>query len=190
MARLIVMGNEKGGSGKSTTAMHLITALVRNGHAVGAVMYKSLPYDAAADFQPVTMLATMPLVVVAGTKAPYGDLQGLIAAAKQSPGKLNFASVGVGSTQQFAGVLRGRGPRPGELVGDGQDAGDERVLVPRVEPQHVLADALGLLGLVEQPVAVGLLQGGRDALAGEVFEVEHDTPSPVVPGVETPGYYR
>jgi chromosome partitioning protein len=37
MVRLIVMGNEKGGSGKSTTAMHLITALVRNGHAVGAL---------------------------------------------------------------------------------------------------------------------------------------------------------
>jgi chromosome partitioning protein len=37
MARLIVMGNKKGGSGKSTTAMHLITALVRGGHAVGAL---------------------------------------------------------------------------------------------------------------------------------------------------------
>jgi chromosome partitioning protein len=37
MARLIVMGNEKGGSGKSTTAMHLIAALVRAGHAVGAL---------------------------------------------------------------------------------------------------------------------------------------------------------
>jgi tripartite-type tricarboxylate transporter receptor subunit TctC len=79
--------------------------LLNNGHAVGAVMYKSLPYDAAADFQPVTMVATMPLVVVAGPKAPYADLQALIAAARQSPGKLNFASVGVGSTQQFAGEL-------------------------------------------------------------------------------------
>ncbi|MFO1142758.1 MAG: division plane positioning ATPase MipZ [Amaricoccus sp.] len=37
MARLVVMGNEKGGSGKSTTAMHLITALVRAGHSVGAL---------------------------------------------------------------------------------------------------------------------------------------------------------
>ena len=37
MARLIVMGNEKGGSGKSTSAMHLITALLRNGHTVGAL---------------------------------------------------------------------------------------------------------------------------------------------------------
>ena len=79
--------------------------LLNNGHAVGAVMYKSLPYDAAADFQPVTMVATMPLVIVAGPKAPYADLPALIAAARQSPGKLNFASVGVGSTQQFAGEL-------------------------------------------------------------------------------------
>lgn len=37
MTRIIVMGNEKGGSGKSTTAMHLITALVRGGHEVGAL---------------------------------------------------------------------------------------------------------------------------------------------------------
>ncbi|WP_424932216.1 division plane positioning ATPase MipZ [Amaricoccus macauensis] len=37
MTRIIVMGNEKGGSGKSTTAMHVITALVRSGNAVGAL---------------------------------------------------------------------------------------------------------------------------------------------------------
>lgn len=37
MTRLIVMGNEKGGSGKSTTAMHLVTALARAGHVVGAL---------------------------------------------------------------------------------------------------------------------------------------------------------
>ncbi|MBA3325605.1 MAG: P-loop NTPase [Rhodobacteraceae bacterium] len=37
MPHVIVMGNEKGGSGKSTTAMHVITALARDGHAVGAM---------------------------------------------------------------------------------------------------------------------------------------------------------
>lgn len=37
MAHVIVLGNEKGGSGKSTSAMHLITALARAGHAVGAL---------------------------------------------------------------------------------------------------------------------------------------------------------
>lgn len=37
MPHVIVVGNEKGGSGKSTTAMHVITALVRDGHRVGAM---------------------------------------------------------------------------------------------------------------------------------------------------------
>ena len=37
MSHIIVFGNEKGGSGKSTTAMHVATALVRMGHRVGAV---------------------------------------------------------------------------------------------------------------------------------------------------------
>ncbi len=108
----VVVENRPGAGG--TIAAHQVATapadgytvfLLNNGHAVSAAMYKALPYDPAADFQPVTMLATMPLVVVAGPKAPYADLQALIAVARQSPGKLNFASVGVGSTQQFAGVL-------------------------------------------------------------------------------------
>ena len=108
----VVVENRPGAGG--TIAAHQVATapadgytafLLNNGHAVSAAMYKSLPYDPAADFQPVTMLATMPLVVVAGPKTPYADLQALIAGARQSPGKLNFASVGVGSTQQFAGVL-------------------------------------------------------------------------------------
>ena len=37
MARIIVVGNEKGGSGKSTTCMHVATALARMGHRVGAL---------------------------------------------------------------------------------------------------------------------------------------------------------
>src|SRR6056297_2212829 len=36
-AHVIVLGNEKGGSGKSTTAMHLLVALLRDGHAVGTL---------------------------------------------------------------------------------------------------------------------------------------------------------
>ena len=37
MAHIIVVGNEKGGSGKSTTSMHVATALARMGHRVGAL---------------------------------------------------------------------------------------------------------------------------------------------------------
>ncbi len=79
--------------------------MLNNGFAVSAVMYRSLPYDPLADFQPVSMVATMPLVVLTGPKAGFSDLKGLLDAARANPGKLNFASVGIGSTQHFAGEL-------------------------------------------------------------------------------------
>ena len=79
--------------------------MLNNGHAVSAVMLPSLPYDPVADFQPVSMVATMPLVILAGPRAGFGNLQGLIEVAKHNPGKLNLASVGIGSTQHFAAEL-------------------------------------------------------------------------------------
>jgi len=79
--------------------------LLNNGHAVSAVMLPSLPYDPVADFQPVSMVATMPLVILSGPRAGFGSLQGLIEVARHNPGKLNLASVGIGSTQHFAAEL-------------------------------------------------------------------------------------
>jgi len=47
----------------------------------------------------------MPLVILAGPRAGFGSLQGLIEVARLNPGKLNLASVGIGSTQHFAAEL-------------------------------------------------------------------------------------
>ena len=79
--------------------------MLNNGHAVSAVMLPSLPYDPVADFQPVSMVATMPLVILAGPRAGFGNLRGMIEVAKHNPGALNLASVGIGSTQHFAAEL-------------------------------------------------------------------------------------
>ena len=79
--------------------------LLNNGHAVSAVMISPLPYEPVADFEPVSMVATMPLVILAGPRAGFGSLQGLIEVARLNPGKLNLASVGIGSTQHFAAEL-------------------------------------------------------------------------------------
>lgn len=79
--------------------------IMNNGHAVSAAMYKKLPFDAVKDFAPVSTLCAQPLVVVTSRKFAADDLGGLIKMAKAQPGKLNFASVGVGSTQHFAGEL-------------------------------------------------------------------------------------
>jgi len=79
--------------------------MLNNGHAVSAVMINPLPYDPVADFEPVSMVATMPLFILAGPRAGFGSLQGLIEVARLNPGRLNLASVGIGSTQHFAAEL-------------------------------------------------------------------------------------
>ena len=79
--------------------------MLNNGHAVSAVMISPLPYDPVADFEPVSMVATMPLFILAGPRAGFGSLQGLIEVARLNPGRLNLASVGIGSTQHFAAEL-------------------------------------------------------------------------------------
>jgi len=68
-------------------------------------MYKSLRYDPVNDFQMVSMVATAGLVLVAAPAFPASDLAGVLAAVRASPGKFNFGSAGVGTTQHFAGEL-------------------------------------------------------------------------------------
>jgi tripartite-type tricarboxylate transporter receptor subunit TctC len=72
---------------------------------MSAVMYKSLPYDAVKDFEPVMLIAASSLAVLVNKDFPAHDIAGLIALAKAEPGKLSFGSVGVGSAQHFAGEL-------------------------------------------------------------------------------------
>ena len=81
-------------------------SMISTGHTVGAVMLKAAErYDAVKDFAPVSVVANSTFVVVANKNFAANDVKGLIALAKASPGKLNFASVGVGSTQNMAGEL-------------------------------------------------------------------------------------
>lgn len=80
-------------------------SMLSAGHTVSAVMLKSLPFDPVKDFAPVGLVGTSAFVIVARKDFPANDLKGLIALAKAEPGKLNFASVGLGSTQHFAGEL-------------------------------------------------------------------------------------
>jgi len=82
------------------------TALMTSpAHTVSAAMLKAIRYDAVKDFAPVSWVADSAFVFVARKDFPANDIKGLVALAKASPGKLNFADVGVGSTQNFAGEL-------------------------------------------------------------------------------------
>lgn len=78
------------------------TALaISTGHAVSAVMVKRVPYDPVKSFAPVGVVARAAYVVVVPKKSPATDLKSLIAHVNKGGGKLNYTTVGVGSTQHL-----------------------------------------------------------------------------------------
>ena len=75
------------------------------GQIIAAVMNKSLRYDTLTAFDPVSLVATAGLIIVARPDFPANDVKALIASAKANPGKISFASPGFGATQHFTGEL-------------------------------------------------------------------------------------
>jgi tripartite-type tricarboxylate transporter receptor subunit TctC len=66
---------------------------------------KKVPYDSFKDFEPVSLIASAPLLVVVHPSLPATSVKQLIALAKARPGQLNFASSGVGSSTHLATEL-------------------------------------------------------------------------------------
>lgn len=70
-------------------------------HGIGPSIYPKLGYDAVKDFAPITLMAMVQNVLVVHPSMPAKHLKDLLALARKSPGKLNYASVGVGSTSHL-----------------------------------------------------------------------------------------
>jgi len=66
-------------------------------HAINPTLYPNVGYDPRKDFAPVGLIATSALVVLVNTSVPATTIGELIALARRDPGKLNYASAGVGS---------------------------------------------------------------------------------------------
>ncbi len=79
--------------------------MISNGHTVSAAMIKSQNYDAVKDFAPVGIFANSAVAIVVPKDFPADNLQGLIEVIKKEPGKYNYATVGVGSTQHLIAEL-------------------------------------------------------------------------------------
>jgi tripartite-type tricarboxylate transporter receptor subunit TctC len=73
-------------------------------HGINPAMYPKLQYDAIKDFTPVSLLATVPHVLVVNPNLPIGNLSEFISYAKSHPG-MTFGSAGVGSVQHLAGEM-------------------------------------------------------------------------------------
>ena len=78
------------------------TALaISTGHSASAVTVKQLPYDPVASFAPVGILASSAYVVAVPKSSPATDLKSLVEYVNKEAGKLNYATVTVGSTQHL-----------------------------------------------------------------------------------------
>lgn len=69
--------------------------------AISPTMYKKLPFDPQKDFQPVALIARIPMVLCVHPSMPFKTVSELIAYAKANPGKLNYGSGGPGSSHHM-----------------------------------------------------------------------------------------
>jgi tripartite-type tricarboxylate transporter receptor subunit TctC len=76
-------------------------------HAIAASLQKNLRYDPARDFVPVVLVAKSANVLVANPSVPARSVKDLVVLARRNPGKVAYASGGVGFSQHLAGVLFG-----------------------------------------------------------------------------------
>jgi tripartite-type tricarboxylate transporter receptor subunit TctC len=120
---------------------------------------EKVAYDTLKDLQPITLVATVPEMLVVATDVPAGDLKELIALAKAQPGKLNFASSGPGSLPHLAGELlkltakidivhvpyRGAAPAVNDLLGQQVQMVflDLPVILPQVQAGRLKPIAIG-----------------------------------------------
>ena len=75
-----------------------------NTHLIQKIMSPELKFDPLGDFTPVSNIAASPTVMVVRADSPYKTVQDLIAAAKASPGKMNYGSGGIGTSAHLAGA--------------------------------------------------------------------------------------
>ncbi len=74
-------------------------------HTINPKLYGKLPFDVERDFAAVSLAAYIPQIVVVNPSVPINSIPELVAYAKANPGKLNYASVGIGSPGHIAGEL-------------------------------------------------------------------------------------
>jgi tripartite-type tricarboxylate transporter receptor subunit TctC len=76
-----------------------------NGHTIASVINKDLPVDPVKDYAGITLVASVPVVLIVPPELPVKNLKELIALAKAKPGTLNFTSAGPASSNYLAGEI-------------------------------------------------------------------------------------
>lgn len=169
-------------------------------HAQGQTLYAKPLYDASTDFQPVILIAQVPIGLLTRNGLPVTDLKSFIAHAKANEGKLNFASAGTGSAVHLACVLfnaaagikaahvpyKGTGPAMNDLVGGQVDYMCEIISTVKPQIEGKTINALALFQAQRSPALPDLAtteeQGmkGFEAYTWNGFFLPKGTPADIV----------
>ncbi len=109
----VVVENRPGAAGslgaeqlaKSAPDGYTIGGGTISSHAINVTLYPKLPYDPVRDFAPITMLATLPNMLVVHPSLNVSSVPELIALLKQQPNQYSFGSAGNGTSQHISGEL-------------------------------------------------------------------------------------
>lgn len=74
-------------------------------HSINPSLYKTVPFDPVKDFEPITIVATAPYLLVAGPSFPGKSVKDLIDLAKSKPGQIDYASAGNGTLNHLLGEM-------------------------------------------------------------------------------------
>ncbi|HZN24140.1 MAG TPA: tripartite tricarboxylate transporter substrate binding protein [Burkholderiales bacterium] len=130
-------------------------------NAINMSLFRKLPYDTLRDFEPIALCVQGANVLVVHPSLPARNVKELVALARTQPGKLNFASSGMGSSNHMAGELlkvmaginivhvpyKGNAPAITDLLGGHVEMNFSGVpaLVPHIQSGRMRAIAIGSL---------------------------------------------
>ena len=204
----LVIENRGGGGGTLGTAAtakaapdgYNLAVASTSTHVVAPGVYPKLDYDPVKDFAPIGLMAVSPYLLVVNPAVPAKTLKELVTLAKSQPGKLNYASAGIGSTTHLAMEMlkaatttymlhipySGNGPAGTAVVGGQVEIlfGSLPALLPHAKSGRVRALAVGTPkrspSLPDVPTVAESGYPGFDASLWLALMAPAGTPPPVI----------
>jgi tripartite-type tricarboxylate transporter receptor subunit TctC len=208
LGQSLVIENRGGAGGTLGTAVvakaapdgYFLVVGTTSTHVVAPSVYQRLDYDPVKDFAPISLIATTPYLLVVNPAVKANSVKDLVELMKASPGRLNYASAGVGSTTHLAMEMlksasgtfvlhipyNGNGPA-GRAVMAGEVEilfGSLPAVLPHAKAGRVRALAVGTPkrspSLPDVPTVAESGYAGFDASLWLAFMAPAGTPAPIV----------
>jgi tripartite-type tricarboxylate transporter receptor subunit TctC len=156
----VVVDNRTGAGGnvgvdavaKAAPDGYILVMATTGTHTINPGLYSKLPFDVEKDFKPITLVASVPNLLVVNPAVPVQSVKDLVSLAKVQPGKLSFASFGNGTSNHLSGEMLK------------SIAGIDVVHVPYKSATQAVTDLIGgqtSFAFVNTPLALPQVNSGK-----------------------------